>query len=453
MKVLLKTLIAVCLILASCTSKTGMKTDFQPYADSCESCYDKLSHPIAPISHKKECSDSVMARIKYIDSVRTSIKRQWVETAQKALDLAKKEENHTQAFLFEEQLYIANRYRTSADWHLCDSARLHYAEWMIQTAMLIEDADTIGIAIAHYMDAMKHLGGRIDMDTTLYKVRNLRGFVHNPDEYSKVLCFIARKYVAIGDDANAKKYLAKALYISMKGRAEETEVSGRRAAQQLLDKGEIKEAIQMYFSVLQANESVVKEKTMARNTQKEASTIILRSFWLWVLLLLIIACGIATLYYFHKKRKNESYSFQSEITALQEKIAHHEHKLQDMEKSETENKEAILAQKKTIEKLKNTIVERLGIGKTIYEELQKGNCMPYDIKGAESYLIDYYVIFVPDKYKKWNEEYDGLTPRMYTYLILMDMNYPDAEIRRILSISPSSLRALRSRTMAKKVTL
>ena len=451
MKVLFKTLIAVCLILASCTLNTGMKTDFQPYADSCESCYDKLSHPIAPISHKKECSDSVMARIKYIDSVRTSIKRQWVETAQKALDLAKREENHTQAFLFEEQLYIANRYRTSADWHLCDSARLHYAKEMMQTAMLIEDADTIGIAITHYMDAMKHLGGKIDTDTILYKVRNLRGFVHNPDEYSKVLCFIARKYVAIGDDDNAKKFMAKALYISMKGRAEETEVSGRRAAQQLLDKGEIKEAIQTYFSVLQANESVVKEKTMARNTQKEASTIILRSFWLWALLLLIIACGIATLYYFHKKRKNESYSFQSEITALQEKIAHHEHKLQDMEKSETESKEEIIAQKKTIENLKHTIVERLSIGKTIYEELQKGNCMPYDIKGAESYLIDYYVIFVPEKYKKWNEEYEGLTPRMYTYLILMDMNYPDAEIRRILSISPSSLRALRSRTMAKKV--
>lgn len=451
MKVLLKTLIAVCLILASCTSKTGMKTDFQPYADSCESCYDKLSHPIAPISHKKECSDSVMARIKYIDSVRTSIKRQWVETAQKALDLAKKEENHTQTFLFEEQLYIANRYRTSADWHLCDSARLHYAKEMMQTAMLIEDADTIGIAIAHYMDAMKHPGGNIDMESILKKVRSLKSFVHNPDKYAKILCVIARKYAATDDDANARKYLSKALFISIRGKAETTEVTGRRAAQQLLDKGEIKEAVQTYYSILQMNDTVVKEKAMARNTQKEASTIILHSFWLWALLLLIIACGIAALHYFYIKRKEESHSFQSEITALQEKIAHHEHKLQDMEKSETENKEAILAQKKTIEKLKNTIVERLGIGKTIYEELQKGNCMPYDIKGAESYLIDYYVIFVPDKYKKWNEEYDGLTPRMYTYLILMDMNYPDAEIRRILSISPSSLRALRSRTMAKKV--
>ncbi len=446
-------LLLTCMIFVSCTSKHEVKTDFHPYADTCDSCYTKISHSylLVSVPPQKTKVDSLKAYIRAHDSVRTAIKRQWVETARTALELAKKEENLSQMFLFEEYLYIANRYRTFADRLMCDSIRLHYAEEMMQTAMQIEDADTIGIAITHYMDAMKHVGGNIDMEATLKKVRNLKSFIHNPDKYAKILCVTARKYSAVGDNDNAKKHLSKALLISMAGRAETAEVTGRRAAQQMLDRGDIKEAVQTYYSILLMRDSAIKEKDEAMAMQKEANEVFLHNIWLWTLLFLIIVCGITAFYYFQKRRKAESLSFKSEITTLQETIARHEETLQKLEKSEVKNKEEISAQKKTIEKLKNTIVERLSIGKNIYEELSKGNCLPYDIKGADSYLIDYYVIFVPEKYKKWNQEYEGLTPRMYTYLILMDMNYSDADILRILSISPSSLRSLRSRIMTKKV--
>ena len=443
-------LLLTCMIFVSCMSKHEVKTDFHPYADTCESCYNKLSHPMVPKSHKKKGSDSIMAQIKYIDSVRTAIKRQWVETAQTSLELAKKEENLTQMFLFEEHLYIANKYRTFADRQLCDSIRLHYAKEMVQTAMQIEDADTIGIAITHYMDAMKHLGRETDMEAILKKVRSVESFVHNPDKYAKILCVIARKYSAIGDNDNAKKYLSKALYLSIKGNAETTEVTGRRAAQQLLDKGEIKEAVQTYYSVLLMRDSVVKEKDEARATQQEADEVFLHNIGLWIFLLLTIVCGITAFYYFQRKRKAESHSFKSEITALQETIAKHEKTLQKLEKSEVKNKEEISAQKKTIEKLKNTIMERLKTGKAIYEILQRGEPLPNDIKGGEEYLIDYYVIFMPEKYERWKRGYEGLTPRMYTYLILQDMGYSETDMQRILGISPSGLRSLRSRTMGKR---
>lgn len=446
-------LLLTCMIFGSCTSKHEVKTDFKPYADTCDTCYNKLLHIryYIPTISQKTGKDSIKVYIKLRDSVKTSVKQHWVETAQTALELAKKEENLSQAFLFEEHLYIANKYRTFADRLMCDSIRLHYAKEMLTTSMQIEDDDTIGIAITHYMDAMKHVGGKIDMEAILRKVRSVESFVHNPDKYAKILCVIARKYSAIGDNDNAKKYLSKALYLSIKGNAETTEVTGRRAAQQLLDKGEIKEAVQMYYSVLLMRDSVVKEKDESMAKQKEADEVFLHNIGLWIFLLLIIVCGITAFYYFQKRRRAESHSFKSEITTLQKTIAKHEETLQKLEKSEVKNKEEISAQKKTIEKLKNTIVERVSIGKNIYEELCKGNCLPYDIKGAESYLIDYYVIFVPEKYKKWNQEYEGLTPHMYTYLILMDMNYSDADILRILSISPSSLRSLRSRIMTKKV--
>ena len=44
MAAIIKTLIASCLILAACTSRTGVKTDFKPYADTCDTCYNKLLH-------------------------------------------------------------------------------------------------------------------------------------------------------------------------------------------------------------------------------------------------------------------------------------------------------------------------------------------------------------------------------------------------------------------------
>ena len=115
-----KALIISCLILASCTSRTGIKTDYRPYADTCESCYDTLSHMHIYIKNhnippQRTGLDSIKAYIKLHDSVRTSVKGQYVKTAKEALELAKKEENLTQMFLFEEHLYIANKYRTFAD--------------------------------------------------------------------------------------------------------------------------------------------------------------------------------------------------------------------------------------------------------------------------------------------------------------------------------------------------
>ncbi len=456
MKIVLKIIfVLVFLVLGAMLAwePSPSKTDFRSYADTCDSCYTKISHTHLHVSipPQKTKTDSLKAYIRAHDSIRTVIKRQWVETAQEALDLAKKEGNHTQMFLFEEHLYIANRYRTMADRHLCDSAKLHYAEEMLQTAMQIEDADTIGIAITHYMDAMKRLGKEADLGKVLKGIEKIETVRESPYGYSKILCIIARKYSAEGDSVLAKKYLNRAMLIGIKGGGDGVEVVGRNAAQQLLAKGNVREAAQAYYSVLQMNDSVMKEKRSATKKQQEAEKVYIQYVVLWGILFLLVICGIGAFFYFRNKRKADELTFKSEITTLHETIARHESHLLELEKAETGNREEIAAQKKTIEKLKNTIVERLSRGKAIYEKLQNGNCMPEDIKGAEGYLIDYYVIFVPEKYNKWNEEFEGLTPRMYTYLILMDMNYSDADMQRLLNLSPSGLRALRSRTLAKKV--
>ena len=430
----------------------GTKTDYKPFADTCDSCYTKISHiyMLVSIPSQKTKTDSLKAYIRAHDSIRTVIKRQWVETAQAALELAKKEENLSQMFLFEEHLYIANWYRTFSDKHLCDSIRLHYAEEMLMTAIKMEDTDTIGIAVSHYMTAMRENRKVADMKSVLNRIGKIESFREAPYKYGKVLCLISRKYSAEGDSIQAREYLKAAIVTGMRGGADGVEVVGRRAAQQLLDKGNVREAAQAYYSVLQMNDSVMKEKASATKKRQEADEVYINNMLLWGILLLLIICGIRAFYYFRNKSKADELAFNSEITTLQETTAEYEQTLQKLEKAEIENRAEIADMKKTIDKLKNTIVERISRGKAIYEKLQKGNCQPDDLKGAEAYLIDYYVIFVPEKYNKWNEEYEGLTPRMYTYLILLDMNYSDSDIQRILGISASSLRSLRSRTMGRR---
>ena len=102
-----------------------------------------------------------------------------------------------------------------------------------------------------------------------------------------------------------------------------------------------------------------------RAKQKEAEKVFMHNIGLWGLLLLIIIGSAGTFYWFHKKRQADSNTFRSEITQLQETIAQHEQQLERMERSDIENKEEIATQRKTIDKLKNTIVERLSRGKAM----------------------------------------------------------------------------------------
>ena len=455
MAAFIKALIVSCLILSSCMSRTEVKKDYKPYADTCESCYDTLSHMHIYIKNhnippQRTGLDSIKAYIKLHDSIRTSVKGLYVKSAKEALELAKKEEDLTQMFVFEEHLYIAYRFTTFADRKLCDSIRLHYAEEMLMTAIKMEDTDTIGIAISHYMTAMRENRKVADMKKILNRVGKIESFREAPYKYGKVLCLISRKYSAEGDSIQAREYLKAAIVTGIKGGADGVEVVGRRAAQQLLDKGNVREAAQAYYSVLQMNDSVMKEKSSVTKKRQEADEVYINNMLLWCILFLFVICGILTFYYFRNKRNAEEQAFESEITTLQETTSEYEQTLQKLEKAEIENRAEIADMKKTIDKLKNTIVERISRGKAIYEKLQKGNCQPDDLKGAEDYLIDYYLIFVPEKYNKWNKEFEGLTPRMYTYLILLDMNYSDSDIQRILGISASSLRSLRSRTMGRR---
>ena len=139
-----------------------------------------------------------------------------------------------------------------------------------------------------------------------------------------------------------------------------------------------------------------------------------------------------------------------EITQLKEDIETLRKELANVKVSEADNYKKIELLQRKIEQIQNDIMKRLGIGKSLYNEILQNRHLPADLKGAEKYLLDYYMVYHQEEFNRWKEQYTELTPRMYTYLILSSMGKSSDEIEQILSISPSSLRSLKSRISARE---
>ena len=135
---------------------------------------------------------------------------------------------------------------------------------------------------------------------------------------------------------------------------------------------------------------------------------------------------------------------------LQDSIDEYQQMLDELQTVNSDNKRETDMLRRQIYSIQAQLMERMQKGRGIYMSLSEGNPMPFDLKDADSYLIDYVMLFLPAKYRQWTEEYDKLTPRAFTYLILCDMGHSDSKIQEILSISASSVRSIKSRLNARR---
>ena len=143
-------------------------------------------------------------------------------------------------------------------------------------------------------------------------------------------------------------------------------------------------------------------------------------------------------------------SFQT-IRKIQQQIDQQEDEKQRQEvKSEKASEtyaKKIDTLKKKLADIRCEVYDRIGRGRKVFESVQDNKSIKY--RDDENCLIEYYSVFHHSDYHRWLDDYNDLSPRLLTYLVLQNMDKTDADIEQILSINHTSLRSLKSRLNAK----
>ena len=266
-----------------------------------------------------------------------------------------------------------------------------------------------------------------------------------------ILASMAAKYASKGDTARARKFLTAAMKDTIPGKEKVmTHLDDRckKLTVSLLKEGQIASATKIYHHNLVACDSL--RFTIGKGHLEEVKK--MRSSLANVLIIVILVVAIICLvvYLVRAKQQDKEYVYESVTSRLQDSIDEYQQMLDDLQATNSDNKRETDMLRRQIDSIQERLMERMQRGRALYLSLTEGNPMPYDLKDADSYLIDYVMLFYPAKYRQWTEQYDKLTPRAFTYLILCDMGHSDAKIQEILSISASSVRSIKSRLNAKK---
>ena len=411
----------------------------------------------------KQCLDSCkwyQRQIKYATQIskakamddfdfRVNAKEQWKHHAIAGLYLARTRNNDYWKCIFLEQLYdyyFENAWSYDAKYRASQSEK--YARQLIVATADLHNTDSLYTAISHYLYVTTRMAKSDTAAHFIYEQSSLFKKKLEERSYKKVLCFTARQLAYYNDTVNAKKMLREAMGHTLSSNT--NEAIELRVVYALWNKHAYKEAANAYLSLLESDE-VVNEKENLMHESKERSAAarfhnVILICILTALLLTVLGVG---LYIYRKWKANISIHF-SEIEKMRTDIGFLKTELEKTKKTEADNYEKILALEQRIEQLQENIRERLRWGRTVYEALAQGEHVPADIKGAESYLLEYVIINQPALYAQWNEKYSRITPRMYTYLLLQEMGKTNDEIGEILCITPSSLRSLRSRLKDKE---
>ena len=167
--------------------------------------------------------------------------------------------------------------------------------------------------------------------------------------------------------------------------------------------------------------------------------------YLFGLLLLAILMVLAVLYF--NRRRMEQYDSWLDLNA--QTIEQAQQRIEELsEESEAHDKEINRLNEK-ITAVRRSANERLGRGKEVLDLIAAGGKLPPSADD-ENRLIEYYSVSHYATFHEWATQYDHLSARLYTYLILQDMGKQDDDIARILSVSPSAVRSIKSRVKARK---
>ena len=326
-----------------------------------------------------------------------------------------------------------------------------FADSLLDAAVATKNRDAICVAINAVIDSRDSAATEKAILAAMKKYYKVTDEKDKRPSLKTILASMAAKYASKGDTARARKFLMAAMKDTIPGKEKvmsHLDDRCKKLTLSLLNEGQMLSATRIYHHNLVACDSM--RYTIGKKHIEDAEKI--RSSIANVLIIVIIVVAIICLvvYLVRAKQQDKEYVYESVTAILQNSIDEYQQMLDDLQATNSDNKRESDMLRRQIDSIQEKLMERMQKGRGLYLSLADGNPMPYDLKDADSYLIDYVMLFYPSKYKQWTEEYDKLTPRAFTYLILCDMGHSDAKIQEILSISASSVRSIKSRLNARR---
>lgn len=325
------------------------------------------------------------------------------------------------------------------------------ADSLLDAAVVTSNRDAICIAINAVIDTRDSAATEKSILAAMKKYYKITDAKDKRPSLKTILASMAVKYASKGDTARARKFLFAAMKDTIPGKEKVmTHLDDRckKITQRFLDEKEFNAATKIYHHNLVACDSM--RYTIGKGHLEAVSKMKSNLMNVVIFVVLISAIIGFVVYLVRMKQEDKEYVYESVTSMLQNSIDEYQDMLNDLQTANSDNKRETDLLRRQIDSIQERLMERMQKGRVLHQSLLAGNPMPYDLKDADSYLIDYVMLFFPDKYKQWTEQYDKLTPRAFTYLILNDMGHNDAKIQEILSISASSVRSIKSRLNAKK---
>jgi len=175
-----------------------------------------------------------------------------------------------------------------------------------------------------------------------------------------------------------------------------------------------------------------------------------------LLLSMIVISFLASLLFLHHRRKLRT--LRMTMSANEERLENYQ---QEIDKNLKQIKK-LQASDRTRQKKINTLVDQINslrqsihkqilLGGKFYQEIVNNKpCNDYTDKEIEA-LLDFYMIVHEQTFLSWTQKYQKISPRQFLFLIMEEMGKKDHEMARILCVTESSIRSIRSR-LKKKLT-
>ena len=326
-----------------------------------------------------------------------------------------------------------------------------FADSLLDAAVATKNRDAICVAINAVIDSRDSAATEKTILAAMKKYYKVTDEKDKRPSLKTILASMAAKYASKGDTARARKFLTAAMKDTIPGKEKVmTHLDDRckKLTVSLLNEGQMLAATKIYHHNLVACDSM--RFTIGKKHLEDATKIRSSLANVLIIVILVIAIICLVVYLVRANQQDKEDVYESVTLRLQNSIDEYQQMLDDLQTTNSDNKHETEMLRRQIDSIQERLMERMQRGRALYLSLTEGNPMPYDLKDADSYLIDYVMLFYPAKYRQWTEQYDKLTPRAFTYLILCDMGHSDAKIQEILSISASSVRSIKSRLNAKK---